>query len=259
MAVMGQWLSSQAVIVNQQTLYVALTVGLAMAFTNVHNDLLDVAVDQVNRPDRPLPRGAVLRGEATWLAIILATGSLLAAYYAGGQLWQLTLLVLGCAGLYNLWLKRIPILGNLLVATICGLSLAAAHWAITGSKFPLFPLLIAVAFILAREFINTIADDLGDRLSGRRSIYSLWGKRAVLKISLALTGLACVLAYWPALTLPSPAWQYYLVTVTLTSILPSGLAIYAISRDSSAANIARISSHLRYVFFSTFLAFLWLV
>lgn len=237
----------------------ALAVSLTTAFGNVQNDLLDVRIDAVNCPTRPLPSGRVAPRTALRLAQWLFVTALICAALSSRAFLLLTSLALTLTLIYNLWAKRVPLLGNLIVASLYALCLTSGYFVFPGAELPLIPIITTLLFFLARELIATILDHPGDQLGGRLSVYALWGMQGVLMLSLLLTLVAVAIAAIPSLTLPSPLRLYYLVSILLTFILPVLIASIAIVRDPSRANLRPVWHRLRYVYLSTFVSFLWLV
>lgn len=58
------------------SLRASLAIGLAVAFANVVNDIVDVRVDAITKPGRPLPSGRLSRRTAFILAAGLAVASI---------------------------------------------------------------------------------------------------------------------------------------------------------------------------------------
>ena len=260
MAIIGYWLAVHRFdLANPRALWAALAVSAALAVANVLNDILDLPADRINYPERSLPSGRVSLAEARWLVVVCLVISLAGGLLAGGRMFLFTIFLLIAAAVYDLWANKIPLLGNVIVATWCALILAAGYFVAPAGDLPLAPILAALFFILAREFIETISDDAGDQVGGRRSIYALWGQTRVLQISLALIILAVLVLLAPIFTLRLFSPSLYLLTLSLLLILPVGVAIVAVWRDQSAANIRQVAHRVGVVFFSSFLSFLWLV
>lgn len=259
MALEGYWLVTRHFDLSVTALLTALTVGTAYAFSNVLNDLFDVETDRVNCPTRPIPAGAVTQLEVSLFAGALFGASLLFSFLASWRLFLITLLFLILATGYNIWAKKIPVLGKLIVATLSAMALAAAYFVVTDGTFPVIPVAVVLFFILAREFISTISDAAGDQIGGRSSIYALWGKQSVLNICLVLTLISIMTLALPLFIDGLSRPWLYLLTISLLSILPVLLGTVAIWRDQSPMNIRRISSHMRYVLLTTVISLLWLV
>ena len=261
MALEGYWLTVHRFeVVSLAPVFAAIAAGSGLAFANVLNDILDLEADRVNHPRRALPSGKITPAEARWLAGALCAVSLWSSFLAGGQMFLLAVGLLALSVVYNLWAKKIPILGNFIVALSGALILAAGACIAPGGDFPIFPILATLAFLLAREFLETVSDAPGDRLSGGSSIATLWGKARVLRICFGLALVSVALLVIPAVSLRSAAARLlYLLTVALISILPGVAFIIAIWKDQSRRNIHAVIYRTRLVLFSSLISLLWLV
>jgi len=260
MALEGYWLSVHRFEVpGLAPILAAIAAGSGLAFANVLNDILDLEADRINHPRRPLPSGQIKRSEAGWLAAALCGVSLLSGFLAGWRIFLLVIFVLAFSVIYNLWAKKIPIVGNFIVAASGALILTTGYLITLEGEFPAFPLLATLLFILAREFLETVSDDPGDRIVGRRSISSLWGKARVLQICLALIILSVISLVIPAFNMSLLSRALYLLTFMLISVLPGAIFAIAIWRDQSLANIHKVTYKTRLIFFSSLISLLWLV
>ena len=261
MALEGYWLSIHRFDLGSwPPVLAALAVGSGLAFANVLNDILDREADKLNHPHRPIASGKVKPIEAAGLAGALLALSLSSAFFAGWRIFLLAFSVLALSVVYNLWAKKIPILGNFIVALSGALIFATGAFITSERELPIFPMLAALLFILAREFLETVSDAPGDQLAGRRSIATRFGKARVLQACLALTLLTAVVLVAPALALEnSDARFLYLATLALISMLPGLMFVAAIWRDQSLPNIESVTYRTRALLFSSLIAFLWLV
>ncbi len=101
-----------------------LAIGASLCFYSsglLLNDLADLDEDRRERPDRPLPSGAV-RPAAVWVATVglFVLGLSLCAIH-GTMLLPGVALFAAIVG-YNLWLKKFPLIGPLTMAACRGLS-----------------------------------------------------------------------------------------------------------------------------------------
>ena len=261
MALEGYWLAVHRFeIPSGAPLFAAIAAGAGLAFANVFNDILDVDADRINHPQRPLPSGQITLAEASWLAGGLCVVSLLASFLAGGQMFLLAAGLLALSVVYNVWAKKIPILGNFIVALSGALILATGACILPGGDFPIFPLLATLLFLLAREFLETVSDAPGDQMTGRNSIATLWGRARVLQICFGLALVSAVLLIVPAFGARSlQARLLYLITVMVILILPGLLFTIAIWKDQSLRNIHVVIYRTRLLLFASLISLLWLV
>ena len=158
------------------------------SFGYVTNDLRDVAIDRVNKPDRPLPSGRIRCSAARVASIVLAA----LAVGLAGSIDALALLAacLALAALigYNVRLKNTVLVGNALIALLSGAALGVGGYTMGQPWRLVWPGVLVTLFILAREVLKTIEDVEGDRRAGLRTIATAWGPRRAGRVfaSLAL-------------------------------------------------------------------------
>jgi 4-hydroxybenzoate polyprenyltransferase len=118
----------------------------------VINDLADFKEDLRDRPDRPLPSGAVSRRAAIGLAAFCISGALITAAYVNATLsfYTLTVLLLVAILCYNLFAKKSALIAPIAMGLCRGLSVligAAAILPLHPSSFKLHPSLLPSAVI----------------------------------------------------------------------------------------------------------------
>ena len=64
-----------------ETLLLFFVVALITAAGNVINDFFDAEIDAINRPDRPIPSGAVSRSAARGFAVTLFLAGILVSFF----------------------------------------------------------------------------------------------------------------------------------------------------------------------------------
>lgn len=178
----------------------ALAMAALSAGGNAENDVIDVEVDQRNRPKRPVASGAVSPALALTVAyalyaVAIALGAAVSLVHAGLAAGMALLLVV-----YNRSLKGRPLWGNLAVSLLCGLALVFCEW----PSVPNFTAVAAgFAFLstLAREVLKDLEDRPGDAALGLRTLPLAYGEGVARGLALGVTLLLLVL-------LPLPVWLY---------------------------------------------------
>lgn len=89
----------------------------------VFNDIFDLPVDRIERPERPLPSGKVSLQQATTLGISLLTVGVLAAFFVNGIAGCLAILTAFLALLYDGLGKHHPVWGPLNMSLCRGANL----------------------------------------------------------------------------------------------------------------------------------------
>lgn len=209
------------------------------------NDLQDEAIDEVNRPGTN-PVALLGRDAVMWTYGMMLLGgflvSQLLAYRLGERhlLWIFPLAI-GVLSVYSSNVKKLPLLGNFLVAAFCagvpGILLLAERSAVT-KLLELNPdlgfgvlkvclLFMVYAFVLTmlRELVKDLEDLAGDRMAGRRTIPVMIGQRNSRRLGVAV-GLIAILALavpyangWPGFLRPAPVGLVVLLSAALVVLI----------------------------------------
>lgn len=169
-------------------------VTLVTAAGNVINDYFDVEIDQVNRPDRPIPSGQVSLPAARAYAVTLFLAGILVSLFTNELCIAIAVFNSLLLFFYAARLKRTPLLGNITVSY-----LAASMFLFGGALGGIPGLLHVMPFavmtffaMMARELVKDGEDIEGDKASGAVTIPIRYGMEAttVLALSCAVLGVA---------------------------------------------------------------------
>jgi 4-hydroxybenzoate polyprenyltransferase len=81
------------------------------------NDFFDAAVDEKERPQRPIPSGRISRTSAGAIGVVLLGAGICTAFFAGTRPFLISLGLACCIMLYNGLLKNLPVMGPLAMAS----------------------------------------------------------------------------------------------------------------------------------------------
>ena len=185
---------------------------------NAVNDYFDREIDAINRPERPIPSGAVsIRGAVIYSALLFLFGIMCAAlvhpFCFGFACFNSIILVA-----YAAWLKGVPLAGNLVVSYLAG-SIFLFGGAAGGMDGILLNLPIAgIVFfpMTAREILKDAEDIEGDRQGGARTLPMITGVLTSCRIAAILGAGAVVLSLLPIV----PWWGvWYLATIALADVV----------------------------------------
>lgn len=170
---------------------------LAEAGLFAHNDLANLEEDRVNRPDAPLVRGEVSVDAARHVAYgSLAFGAALAAILGLAPLAiYATAATFGV--LYNSRLKRVPVVGNLVVAFLTSMTYVYGM-AAAGAASAVLYLLFASSLVanLSREFVKTAMDYEGDLKAGITTLAVRIGPVRTAALGAWATAASTALGLW---------------------------------------------------------------
>lgn len=178
---------------------------LVCAAGNVLNDICDLEADRINHPYRVLVSGS-LSPRTAWIIFGFCNSSAIGlACLVNRPVLLIAILAIVLLVLYNLYLKRIPLVGNIAVATLSGLTFMTGGLAVDYPLAmtlpgPLIPAIFAFLFHLVREIIKDVQDMAGDRQAGVTTLPHLIGASASLLVSLGLFFLLTLLTAIPVLT-----------------------------------------------------------
>lgn len=234
------------------TLFVPVLIG---AFGYARNDSIDLASDRFNRPDRPVPSGALSPRAAaivSWTALGIAA-LLLAAAPRDATTWGIALAAAGALFAYSPWLKDRGAAGPLAIALLTSL---AVLWGAAGApraERALLPAFLAGAAQFARECVKQLEDAPGDRAAGRTT----WAieRGSIVVNQAARLGLLAAL-----LLLPLPATSGGLGKPYLALAIPTAglLMLWAlIALGGKAPRNGRISATIKLSLFCGLAALWW--
>ncbi len=218
-------------------LLVFLVVTLGCAGGNTINDYFDYEIDRINRPERPLPRGAMKRKTAFWYAMFLFGLGLGFAVLISVAAFAFALLAYITMFLYAWKLKPLPFIGNLTVAALTGVT--PLYGAVAVGKLGLAGTLAVCAFLVnvAREVVKDIEDVEGDLKKGARTLPIIIGHKKAAYIS-AFFGISTVVASFIPVKAGVGVGYYAMVPVDLIILY----AVYLIlkSQDKETAHRSQI-------------------
>lgn len=214
-------------------LLAAVSAAAMGAAANALNDVFDLDIDRINRPDRPLASGTLplAAGWGVW-----AVGSLLGvglSVLLSPAHVAIATAAVALSFLYDAWLKRVPLAGNLVVSAVIAVTLIVyGGWAV-GDPFPAF-IGAGFAFLtnLARELIKDIEDMAGDAEVQARTWPLVVGARWAAWTAVAVLGLTVLLTPVPYLAFGYA--ELYLLLILPTSALLLRAAWLMLSTDLRA-------------------------
>jgi geranylgeranylglycerol-phosphate geranylgeranyltransferase len=220
-----------------------LTASLMMAGTMIANDVYDVEIDKVNRPERPIPSGVVKARKALGLSIVLSAASIGFAALLGPWTLLTALLALFLMIYYNTRGKKTGLLGNAVVSFNVALPFFYGGLAVNSIR-PLLFIFSIIAFLanFAREIAKGIADVKGDSLRQVRTLAVVKGTRVAAIVSAGLFIIAVLFSFIPPL-LPGKVSLLYFPPVVIAD-LGFLYSSYRLSKNQRAENIRTVKGHV---------------
>jgi len=221
-------------------LIAALSAALINGAGNAFNDVIDIDIDRINRPDRPLPSGRISPFVAGVQTLALTLAGCLLGFWLSPWHGSIALGVALLLALYSIFLKNSLLWGNILVAFVGALAFPYGALAAGDLGRSWIPALFALLFHTGREIVKDIEDVAGDRLRGDHTLPLRWGRNRAGWIAAAVYLLLLAIAWIPFFTgLYGAAYALALAPV-------NGLVIYVLvqlySRHAHPDNPAKIAA-----------------
>jgi geranylgeranylglycerol-phosphate geranylgeranyltransferase len=142
-----------------------------LGFGNSINDLIDIDIDRIGKPWRPLPAGTVSKRFAIALALSLGVIALLSGAVIGLLYVVIVTVMLIASWLYSVRLKSTVAVGNVVVALLSGLTVVMGSVSVAGGVSRSgFVAVCVFLMILSTEFEKAVEDIEADGANGVHTI-----------------------------------------------------------------------------------------
>lgn len=169
----------------------------------VINDYFDIEIDRINKPQRPLPSGAVSTYDALMFYAALSGIGLIMSAYSTRVSLIIAFAAVPVIFLYSQRFKSTPLFGNLIVGGLTGLAFIYGGAAVENISKAIMPAIFAFLINVGREIIKDMEDIEGDSKNNAKTYPVKYGMKK-----------AGILA------------SSFLVTVILSTIVPYALGMY---------------------------------
>jgi geranylgeranylglycerol-phosphate geranylgeranyltransferase len=197
--------------------FAVLATVLATGGGNAINDYFDREIDAVNRPERPIPRGAITPRIALGFSALLFVSAVLLTLLLPWIAIGIAVVNLLALIAYTEIFKGQPGIGNALVGYLTGSTFLYGGTAVGGDLRPVLVLFfLAASATVAREIVKDVEDIEGDRNEGLNTLPIAIGERNALIIATVFVAFAVVIS--PAPYLLGTFGNVYLVALVPTTV-----------------------------------------
>jgi len=234
---------SYGVFAADKVIFAAASGALAAAAGNIINDLFDIEIDRINRPDRPLPSNKLTRREAVSLFVLFSFLSLTLSYFINRLAFIIDASALFLLFFYSFRVKRIVLLGNFVVAFLTGLAFIYGGVSVDNLKYAIIPAVFAFLINFIREIVKDMQDIEGDKSAGIFSFPLLYGFKSARRVITVFTLLLIAATFIPFLC-EFYKIEYFIVVMALVN----PILIYSLSslfKDDKKKNLIKISFMLK--------------
>jgi 4-hydroxybenzoate polyprenyltransferase len=176
----------------------ALTTFLMFLAIYVFNDMTDLEVDLINAPNRPLALQLAQRTDALILVILLNSSGMVIGYWLGPNTFLITVAELMLGITYSVKpfnfkdrfiIKTLAIGAGGMLASLFGAEAASAT-AIAADSLDgavIYAAALFLIFLFVTSPINDLADYVGDKAQGRRTIPIIIGQKNTVRLSIVVS------------------------------------------------------------------------
>jgi geranylgeranylglycerol-phosphate geranylgeranyltransferase len=207
---------------------VATAIFCICAAGNIFNDIRDLEIDRIAHPARILASSRLSVSIARRIGMALNGLGAILSFGAGVPAAVAVWVMIGLLFAYNNYLRRVPLLGNVVVALLAG-SVFMIGGVVIGPPVvfelpgPIIPALFAFLVHLMREIVKDAQDMEADRKHGLRTLPMVIGVRGSLYCAAILAIILGLAIYWPY----REEWfgRKYMLVAGIGVILPVAVAL----------------------------------
>ena len=233
---------------------VALSTALIAAAGYIINDYFDVKIDIVNKPERVVVGRYLKRRVAMGAHQVLNVLGVLIGLLVSRWVFLVNVLSVTTLWFYSTQFKRLPLVGNLVVALLTGLSLvvltvhypANRHLVLIYATFSFFISLI-------REIIKDLEDVRGDEAHGCRTLPIVWGLRRTKLFLYGLIAVFILSLFLMAHSLQNPLLGWLFVAL----LVPIGWLVYRLAKADTRRDFAQLSGLCKLIMLLGLTTMLW--
>lgn len=229
--------------INREIILAALCAALVTAAGNVINDIWDYEADLINKPERPIPSGRIQKKSALhfYYSIILLSIFIGMSF----NLIILSIIILShlLLVIYTTGLKKIPLLGNMIVSFLTGFVFIYGGLLAGNIKAAIIPSVFALLINLSREGIKTMEDIPGDESTGTITFPQKYGTTFTGKLISAFLVLLLLFTFVPFINGLYGIEYFIIIMVAVNPLLV--YVIKSLLEDRETVNLNRLSFILK--------------
>jgi 4-hydroxybenzoate polyprenyltransferase len=218
------------------------------------NDYFDIKIDIVNKPERVVVGRYLKRRWAMGAHQVLNVLGAVMGFFVSHWIFLINVLSITSLWFYSERYKRLPFIGNFIVAALTGLTLliltvhypANRHLVLIYAVFSFFITMI-------REIVKDMEDIKGDEAHGCRTLPIIWGIRRTKTFLYTWIGLFAFTLFMMASTLRNLTLLYLFVLL----LIPIGWLMFRLSTADTRRDFKKLSNLCKIIMVLGLLTMLW--
>ncbi len=241
--IVAAFISSSQTFIDLNLFLAAFAAGFTASAGNIINDIFDFEIDKINQPQRVLPSQKISMEEAYLYYFVLLVISILLSFQISFTILILVVISHILLFLYSKYLKRVPLIGNIIIAVLTGLVFIYGGALVDNPLAAVIPAVFAFLINLIREIVKDMQDIVGDKKSGIFTFPSKYGINKSKVLISFLTIVLIIFTFYPFLT-----ELYKIEFFIIVMILVNPILIYCLKKlfeDHTIKNLMKISNLLK--------------
>jgi 4-hydroxybenzoate polyprenyltransferase len=218
-------------------LIVASTVMIAAA-GYIINDYYDIKIDLINKPDRVVIGKTITRRYAIFFHTVISVTGVGMGLLINWKVGAVNFVSVFLLWLYSNNLKRLPLIGNLVVSLLTGLSIFLLSF-LYEQYLPLVMTYSLFAFFmtLIREIVKDMEDMKGDTTFGCRTLPIVWGIRKTKSFLYGTILVFSFLVLWLDYQQLKISWIYFIPLL----FVPMSILFYRLLKADTKKEFYQLS------------------
>jgi 4-hydroxybenzoate polyprenyltransferase len=218
-------------------LIVASTVMIAAA-GYIINDYYDIKIDLINKPDRVVIGKTITRRYAIFFHTVISVTGVGMGLLINWKVGAVNFVSVFLLWLYSNNLKRLPLIGNLVVSLLTGLSIFLLSF-LYEQYLPLVMTYSLFAFFmtLIREIVKDMEDMKGDTTFGCRTLPIVWGIRKTKSFLYGTILIFSFLVLWLDYQQLKISWIYFIPLL----FVPMSILFYRLLKADTKKEFYQLS------------------
>lgn len=241
--------------IDQGLIFTILSTLLIASGGYLINDYYDVKIDYVNKPERVVVGKVFKRRVVIVMHLLLSSLGLLMGFLVGLKIFLINALSIGLLWLYSNQLKRLPLIGNIIVAFLTALSVLIIGIYYNHLEYNIFLYaLFAFVYTLLREVVKDIEDMKGDSEFGCKTLPIAIGIRKTKIVLYVILLLFTTGAYF-MVDISDDFWRLFISFLTILNLY----YILRLSRADTVGNFRFLSWYSKIVMLMGILSMVFVV
>jgi len=215
------------------------------AGANSLNDVIDYKADKLNKPNRPIASGDISRDYGLISSIIFFSIGTFVAFKLNHNSQIISIFIaLPLMVLYNIKLKKYPLVGNIVVSLVLALSFIFSGYVFSNLTPMIIPSCLAFGLTLIGEIVKDIEDIKGDKVEGLKTFPIIYGKRNAIKLSVFLSIVLGLIAF--VFFIFGYYNIYYGIFLILTVEIPLAVVVISLSNKPNIITAKKSAKLLKF-------------